>query len=117
MVRLGPAEGASALFPNTDLNELGFRPDWQVVVGGCSDGLWVSSRPAQGPLGPEQGKEVMSNLSSVACEVLPLRAGGQAHFTCQETQVWRGTVWPAQGHSWPWQQRGWGTARSQHLST
>lgn len=24
---------------------------------------------------------------------------------------------PAQGHSWPWQQSGWGTARGQHLST
>lgn len=34
MVQLGPAEGASALFPNTDLNELGFRPGWHVVVGG-----------------------------------------------------------------------------------
>lgn len=34
MVQLGPAEGASALFPNTDLNELGFRPGWHVVVRG-----------------------------------------------------------------------------------
>lgn len=82
MVRLGPAEAALSLFPNLDLEELGFKPGCQMVCGvgvgllGQALGIFQAIIGTLGAWVLLQKKVVMSDVSLVAGKAFPLRAGG-----------------------------------------